>query len=286
MTTWLAPAKVNLTLMVRSAAAGGLHPIRSLMQTIDWGDLVRVTEGEEDHLQVDGADLPTGDDNLVWKAVAALENGIDLARPALRVHLKKHLPVAAGLGGGSADAAAMLAALGRMLDVSPAVLRRVAPHIGSDVPAALAGGSLWVEGFGERTSPFGVLSGFALAVAVPDFPLLTADVYRRWDDMGEPRGSEFPSAALPPGLRRSVSFRNDLEPAALRVRPELGDAISRLSGEWGRPVAMSGSGPSLYGYFMDAEEATAAARQVEKRFAAAVGADLFSGGPTEMTGVT
>ena len=286
MSTWLAPAKVNLTLMVKSPSAVGLHPIRSLMQTIEWGDLLRVTEGEEDHLEVDGADLPTGEDNLVWKAVAALEKAIDPARPPLQVYLKKRLPVAAGLGGGSADAAVILAALGRMLDLSPAVLQRVAPDIGSDVPAALAGGSLWVEGFGERISPFGVLSGFALAVAVPDFSLLTADVYRRWDDLGEPRGTEFPSAALPPALRRSVSFRNDLEPAALRVRPELGDAMSLLSTEWGRPVAMSGSGPSLFGYFMDAEEAGAAARQVEKLFAAAAGADLFSGGPTEMTGVT
>ena len=284
MTTWLAPAKVNLTLMVGSAATGGLHPIQSLMQTLDWGDLLRVDEGEEDQLEVDGADLPAGDDNLVWKAVAALKEGIDLALPPLHVYLEKRIPVAAGLGGGSADAAAMLAALGRLLNLSPAVLRRVAPDIGSDVPAAFAGGSLWVEGFGERLSPFGVLSGFALAVAVPDFPLLTADVYRRWDDLGEPRGSEFPSAALPPALRRSVSIRNDLQPAALRVRPELGDAISLLSKEWGRPVAMSGSGPSLFGYFVDDDEAKAAARQVESRFAAAVGVDLSCDGPTEMTG--
>lgn len=281
MTAWLAPAKVNLTLMVRSIAAGGLHPIQSLMQTLYWGDRLTVTQGEDDHLEIEGAELPAGRDNLVWKAVEALEKGADIARPPLRVHLDKRVPVAAGLGGGSADAATMLAALGRMLDLDPRVLRRVAPHIGSDVPAALRGGSLWVEGFGERVSPFSSLSGFALAVAVPDFPLLTADVYRMWDHLEGPRGSEFPSAALPPPLRRSMPFRNDLQPAALRARPELGDAMHLLSREWGRPVAMSGSGPSLFGYFMDEEEARSASEQVENLFATTVGVDLFSGGPTE-----
>ena len=286
MTTWLAPAKVNLTLMVGSVSAGGLHPIRSLMQTLDWGDRVTITEGEEDHLEIEGADLPTDGENLVWKAVAALERGVDLARPPLRMHLEKRVPVAAGLGGGSADAAAVLAGLGRMLNLDPQVLRRVAPDVGSDVPAALQGGSLWVEGFGERVSVLSSLSGFAVAVAVPDFPLLTADIYQMWDDLGGPRGSEFPSAALPPELRRSGSFRNDLQPAALRVSPELGDAMSLLSREWGRPVAMSGSGPSVFGYFMDEEEARSASEQVENLFAVTAGVDLFPGGPTPDEWVT
>lgn len=283
MTTWLAPAKVNLSLMVRPAAVGGLHPVQSLMQTIDWCDRVTVTEGEEDSLEVKGANLPTGGDNLVWKAVSALEKGIDLARPPLRMSLTKRIPVAAGLGGGSADAAAVLVALGKMLNIAPAALRRAAPDIGSDVSAALEGGSLWVEGFGEKVTPLPSLSGFALAVAVPDYPMLTADVYRMWDNLDGPRGSEFPSAALPPVLRRSGSFRNDLVPAALRIHPDLGDAMNLLSREWGRPVAMSGSGPSFLAYFTDREEAGSAAQEVESVFSAAVGADLFSGGPVEMT---
>lgn len=284
MTTWLAPAKVNLNLMVNSRESNGLHPVRSLMQTFDWCDQITVDESDEDHLEVEGADLYPGRDNLVWKAVAALEAGIESARPPLRVFLKKRIPVAAGLGGGSADAAAMLAALGKLLDISPTKLRRAASQVGSDVTAALVGGSLWVEGFGESVSPHSGLWGFALAVAVADFPLLTTDVYRMWDDLDGPVGPDFPSGALPPVLRDSGPFRNDLQPAALSIRPELGDVMAFLSREWGRPVAMSGSGPSLFGYFIDADEAKAAAREVKVAFSATVGADLLPGGPAEWIG--
>ncbi len=284
MSTWLAPAKVNLTLMVGPRSASGLHPIQSLMQTVDWCDRVTVTEGDEDRLQIQGADLPTGEENLVWKAVEALERETGVDRPPLEVFLEKRIPVAAGLGGGSADAAAVLVALGRMLNLDSDQLRTAAPRVGSDVPAALQGGSLWVEGFGEKVYSMPALSGFALGLAVPDFPLLTADVYRMWDDLEGPRGAQFPSDALPPGLRRSAPIRNDLHPAAVSLLPELGDMMQLLSREWGRPVAMSGSGPSLFSFFMDAEEAIFASQAVEKWFAATVGAALFPGGAREMTG--
>ena len=284
MTTWPAPAKVNLTLMVGARSASGLHPIRSLIQTLDWGDRLTVTEGEEDCLKTTGADLPTGADNLVWKAVAALERETSFSRPPLRFLLEKRIPVAAGLGGGSADAAATLQAVGKMFALDPSALHRAAPRIGSDVPAALVGGSLWVEGFGEKMSPLAALSGFALAVVTPDFPVLTPDVYRMWDDLDEPRGPDFPSSGLPPALRHWAPFRNDLQPAALRIRPELGDLMGYLAREWGRPVGMSGSGPSLFAYFVDAEEAASAASAVGSSFSSAVGVDLFSGGPAERIG--
>lgn len=284
MTTWLAPAKVNLTLRVRPRVASGLHPVNSIMQTVDWCDEVTVTEDEEDQLEVEGADLPTGGDNLVWKAATELERRFDPGRPPLRVVLKKRIPVAAGLGGGSADAAAMLMALGRMLDISPRRLGEVAPCIGSDVPAALVGGSLRVGGLGEKVSPLPPLTGFALGLAVPEFPVLTADVYRKWDELDGPHGTAFPTRALPPVLRAEAPLRNDLQPAALRICPDLGDAITLLSTEWGRPVAMSGSGPALFAYFLDSEEAGSAAREVRSVFGAAVGAELISGGPAELSG--
>ncbi len=286
MRVWLAPAKVNFTLMVGSRSASGLHPVRSLIQTLNWCDRVTVVEGEEDRLEIEGADLPGGGDNLVWKAVTALEREIGVVRPPLEISLEKRIPIGAGLGGGSADAAAVLAALGEMLAIDTKTLRRAAGRIGSDVPAALWGGSLWVEGFGEIVSRLSPLSGFAVAVAAPDFPLLTADVYRMWDDLEEPRGVEFPSGSLPPALRRSFPMRNDLTPAALRLRPELGDLIEAAAGEWGRPVAMSGSGSSLFSFFMDAEEAASAAQAVEKLFSTTVGAHLFPDGPVPEEQVT
>ena len=286
MSTWLAPAKVNLNLMVGGRSSGGLHPIRSLMQTVEWCDRLTVTASDEDHLETNRADLPTGADNLVWKAVAALDAQTRIDRPPLGFVLEKHIPVAAGLGGGSADAAATLAALGKMFDLDQLLLERAASQVGSDVPAALRGGSLWVEGFGEKLTSPPPLSGFALSMAIPRFPVLTAEVYRMWDQMGAPVGPVFPFSALPPALRHAAPFRNDLQPAALRVRPQLGDLMLDLSRRWGRPVAMSGSGPSLFAYFVDASEAAAAAAEAGEDFGVALGADLYPAGPTEKDRVT
>lgn len=284
MTIWTAPAKVNLTLMVGARSASGLHPIRSWFQTVDWGDRLTVAEADQDYLEITGADLPSGPDNLVWKAVDALEQATGVPRPRLRFLLEKRIPVAAGLGGGSADAAAALTALQRLLNTDSATLERVAPRIGSDVPAALRGGSLWVEGFGEKTSPAPSVAGYALGLATPDFPVLTADVYRMWDDLAGPRGASFPTSALPPGLRPYEPFRNDLHPAAVAVRPELGDLMADLAREWGRPVAMSGSGPTLFAYFGDAARAAEAAEAVADQFSFTAGVVPFPGGPTEATG--
>ncbi|MDE0122377.1 MAG: 4-(cytidine 5'-diphospho)-2-C-methyl-D-erythritol kinase [bacterium] len=286
MSAWLAPAKVNLTLMVGARSASGLHPVRSLIQTIDWCDRLTVVEGEEDRLEIEGADLLDGGDNLVWKAIAALEKEAGVRRPPLRITLQKRLPIGAGLGGGSADAAAALTAVGDMLGVSPPRLRNAAAPIGSDVPAALLGGTVWAEGFGEEVTRLPGLSGFGVAVLVPTFPLLTADVYRMWDDMGEPRGREFPSRFLPPSLRRSTPIRNDLTPAALRLRPDLGDLMEAVAGQWERPVAMSGSGSSIFSFFVDVEEAAGAAREVKGLASVAVGADLFPHGPVRDEAVT
>lgn len=286
MSAWLAPAKVNFSLMVGPRSASGLHPVRSLIQTLDWCDRLTLVEAQEDRLEIEGADLPDGEENLVWRAVAALEKEAGLRRPPLRITLQKRLPVGAGLGGGSADAAAVLTALGEMLGVAPVKLQNAAALIGSDVPAALSGGTVWAEGFGEEVARLPGLSGFAVAVVVPHFPLLTADVYRTWDDLSEPRGREFPSRFLPPSLRRSAPIRNDLTPAALRLRPELGDLMEAVAGEWERPVAMSGSGSSLFSFFVDVEEAAGAAQEVEGLASVTVGAGLFPHGPVRDEAVT
>jgi 4-diphosphocytidyl-2-C-methyl-D-erythritol kinase len=100
-----------------------------------------------------------------------------------------------------------------------------------------------------------MVGGYALGIAVPDFELSTPDVYRAWDEIGEPEGPAFPDSALPPGLRTFAPMRNDLQPAAEAIAPELADWRSELANRWGRPVAMSGSGPALFGFFVDEDEA-------------------------------
>lgn len=261
---WEAPAKINLSLELRPRDGQGLHPLRSLVQAIEWNDLLDVSTSDEDQLSIDGADLPDGGDNLVWRAIAELRREVGRDRPAMSLTLTKRIPVAAGLGGGSSDAAAALMAVAGIMRVAPDVAKEVAPRIGADVPFFLHGGSLWAEGYGEQLTPARLPDEYAVAIAVPDFELRTADVYQAWDRLGEPAGQEISQRRLPPKLRSVTTIRNDLTPAAILLRPELGDWIEELSDLWERPALMTGSGPALFAFFEDLDEAEDAARAVPK----------------------
>ena len=262
---WEAPGKVNLSLEVRSPEADGMHPLRSLVQAIEWCDLIEMEEGDEDHLQIDGADLPDDGDNLVWKAISALRQKIGQDRPRLDIKLTKALPVAAGLGGGSSDAAAAMLALAALRKSPVDMVAEVAPTVGADVPFFLVGGTAWIEGYGERITEAKIdTDSWALAIAVPDFDLRTADVYQAWDRLEEPIGPALDGRALPPSLREQGPFRNDLTRAAMALRPELGDWIADVAETWERPVGMSGSGPSLFAFFADIDEAESAVKSLSK----------------------
>lgn len=259
MTQWEAPAKLNLDLRLRQRDSKGMHPLRSVVQTVEWCDLLTVEAGDEDVLHLTGpgaeSDIPDGGDNLVWKAVQALQLA---SRPRLYVVLDKWVAAAAGLGGGSSDAAAMLLALADLLHLGDDTVRAAAEQVGADVPYFLTGGTAVVEGYGEVISPAPPITGLAFAVAVPPFELSTPEVYRRWDDLDGPVGSEVPVAAVPPALRPEGPFRNDLTAAAISIRPELADWMADLGERWGRAVMMSGSGPACFAYFLDEDEATGA----------------------------
>jgi 4-diphosphocytidyl-2-C-methyl-D-erythritol kinase len=268
--TWDAPAKVNLSLEVRSPDSSGMHPLRSLVQTIEWCDRLTMEEAEDDHLDIRGADLPEGGDNLVWKAVAALRQKAERDRPGIKVMklhitLEKSIAVAAGLGGGSADAAAALLALAALTRLDPQILDELAPTVGADVPVLLTGGSVWMEGHGDRLTLASLVPAFSVGVAVPDLFLTSAEVYRRWDQLEYPTGPALEGRALPPALRELAPLRNDLFPAAVAIRPELADWASELARAWERPVAMTGSGPALFAYFADLDEAEQAVRSISPR---------------------
>ncbi len=254
-----APAKVNLLLRVRQRDASGLHPLLSLVQAVDLIDELDARASEEDGLMVEGAELPTGGDNLVWKAVAALRTRVGRTTPALAFHLEKRIPVAAGLGGGSADAAAALLLAARLLEVSDEEVRAVAPSVGGDVPFALLGGLARMEGHGETLTPLRPRrDDFHLAVAVPPFELATAAVYEAWDRLDGPAGPPVAGRDVPPSLRGFEPLSNDLFPAAVTLAPELAEWRDR----WGRAVLLSGSGPALFAFFPGRDEAADAATSV------------------------
>lgn len=254
----LAHAKVNLGLRVGRVRNDGFHPLQSIFQSISWSDRLELETSDDDGITGwGGEDVPDGDDNLAWRAVTAVRRAVG-SDVAVRLRLEKRIPVAAGLGGGSADAAAALHLAGRVLGADPSHLAALAPELGSDVPFCMRGGTAMVTGRGEIVAPLPALVGFGVALVVPPIELATSQVYHTWDAIGEPTGPEVRGPSLPPVLRDHAPLVNDLYRAAAAVAPELDDWRSELEAAWGRPVMMTGSGPTLFAFFVDGEEASAA----------------------------
>lgn len=256
MTTYEAPAKLNLSLLVSPPRSDGYHPLESLVQTVEWCDLLEaeLSEGGTDSIE------PDIDNNLVEKALSRLREVGTV--PPLDVKLVKEIPMEAGLGGGSSDAAAALLAGSELGAVSRSRLEGVAARVGADVPLFLVGGTLMLTGFGEELESVQQLSDFALAVVVPDFGLSTEEVYQRWDALEGPVGDAVVDELLPPSLRGGMPMRNDLLPAARDLEPPLGDFMADVASVWGTAVCLTGSGSACFGYFATVDEASDAATAV------------------------
>ena len=254
-------AKLNLSLRVRPRDRSGLHPLRSLMQSIEWTDLLTLEEAADDDFSVRGLPVPDDESNLAWRALEAVRATASRPGPAA-LTLEKRIPVSAGLGGGSADAAAVLGLAAVRYGLSDEDRDALASALGADVPFCLLGGTCLVEGHGERLTGLPPLGGFVLAVVVPPFEVPTTDAYRRWDDLGGPEGPAVPVGDLPVALRAGEPPANDLLPAAVSLVPELGDWMADLCRSWGQAVLMSGSGPALFGFFPSEDEAAEAAASV------------------------
>jgi 4-diphosphocytidyl-2-C-methyl-D-erythritol kinase len=248
---------LNLALHVFPPRDDGYHPVRSLVQTIDWCDLLTLDEGaDEDTFEITGLEVDP-EDNLVARALQEVRAAAIV--PPLALDLEKRIPPAAGLGGGSSDAAATLRALADLVGVDDSRVAEIASGLGADVALFLTGGTLEVTGIGELVAPARALQSVAFAVAVPEFGLSTAEVYRRWDEMEGPEGEPISDSLLPPALRGGMPMRNDLLPAALDLEPAFGDFISDLRSLWAGAVSMTGSGSGCFAYFVTLEEAIEAA---------------------------
>jgi 4-diphosphocytidyl-2-C-methyl-D-erythritol kinase len=279
VTTYEAPAKLNLSLLVSPPRSDGYHPLASLVQTIDWCDRLSVEPGEgRDELDSDI------EDNLVTRAlVIAREFG---SVPPLSLALDKEIPVAAGLGGGSSDAAATLLAASDFGEVQRELLLAAASRVGADVSLFLTGGTLLMGGVGELIESVRPATGFAVAVVVPEFGMSTKEVYGRWDRLEGPQGDEVPVGLLPPSLRDRMPMRNDLLPAALDVEPLLGDFMADVSAVWETMVCLTGSGSACFGYFASLDEASDAASAVSDLTQEGRGVDLRDHGVDRLGGWT
>lgn len=262
-----APAKLNLCLYVGPRRDDGLHEIRSLFEPLELADELRIIEADADEVICEGIKGP----DLTATALAALrEHGWD--GPRLRIEVTKRVPVAAGLGGGSADAAAVL----RLARGEVEGLRSIAAQIGADVPSQLQPRPCLVAGAGEVIEPAPPPAEHGVVLIPQPQGLPTAAVYAEADRLGSARG-ESELEAIRRRLRDAVdeggsplSYRehlvNDLQAAAISLRPEIEEALHALDEAGAAHAMVTGSGPTAFGLYPTSEEAAAAAAELRSRF--------------------
>jgi 4-diphosphocytidyl-2-C-methyl-D-erythritol kinase len=273
MTVTRAPAKVNLCLYLGGSRDDGLHELRSLFCPLALSDRIVAVDasGEADEVVCPGIEGP----NLAAVALEALR-ARGWKRDPVYVEIDKRIPVAAGLGGGSADAAAML----RLAAGEVGGLEGVAAGLGADVPSQLEPGFALVGGAGERVERLGDPGEFGLVLIPDDVGLRTADVFAEADRLGLGRSAaeldqlevELREAACDGSspLEYAELLVNDLEQAALSLRPEISEALAALEEVGAERALVTGSGPTAYGLFEDIVRADDAAAALPPRYANAI----------------
>lgn len=258
-------AKVNLCLFVGPTRPDGRHELVTVFDSVRLADELVVSESAE----ADGDEVvceTVPGPNLVSDALRELRLA-GWAAPPVRVEIWKRIPVAAGMGGGSSDAAAMLRCARKFAPIGHQVLAGIAPRLGSDVPSQLVPGPSLGTGAGERLTPLPGLAPYAVLVLPQPFALSTPEVYREADRLGCGRsaeelvalGSRIEEAVSGSGLASSPDAAralpeeltvNDLQPAALSLRPELGDVLDAARDAGADRALVCGSGPTVIGLFL------------------------------------
>jgi 4-diphosphocytidyl-2-C-methyl-D-erythritol kinase len=271
-----AHAKVNLDLRVLGVRADGYHELRTVFQTIELHDTLVCTEQPGPFtLKCRTPGVPLDATNLIWKAAAALWTALGRAgeiRDTV-VQIVKKIPVEAGLGGGSADAAAALMALGRLWGGAPiTLLREVGATIGADVPFFLSGGTALGLGRGEEIYPLVDLPPHFVVIVRPPFGVSTAEAYAWYDDdraAGQRENREFQLLPVP-WPTRAAQMINDLEPPVMRRHQEIGTFKQQLRDLGATAAAMSGSGSAVFGLFRSRPAAERAVKPLSRNGAKAL----------------
>ncbi len=269
-TTIRVPAKINLSLDVVGQRPDGYHLLSSIMQAVDLLDEVRLeTTTAEAGIQLssDLSDWKLDDDNTVCRAARSFlrQAGIDAG---LRIHLTKRIPLSAGLGGGSADAAAVLTGLSHLFPgrVTTETLSTLAVAVGADVPYCLVGGTALCEGIGEYVTPLPPFTGHPVLLVKPDFGVATAWVFAHLDrdQLGVRPDNARMIPALAAGDWRQMARTggNVLESVTVSAYPFLQEIKRQLQQAGAAYAAMSGSGPTMFGLFAGAQTRDDAAERL------------------------
>ncbi|MBN2284180.1 MAG: 4-(cytidine 5'-diphospho)-2-C-methyl-D-erythritol kinase [Deltaproteobacteria bacterium] len=266
MITRLAPAKVNLYLKVLGKRADGYHHILTLMQRVGLYDELTFSPGSDGlAVRCPGSELPEDKGNIVHRAARSLFEHVSRS-PGVEITIGKNIPIAAGLGGGSSDAATTLLTLNEMFEFgcSGEELMKIGARIGADVPFFIFGKTAWATGIGERLEPAGDIPALSFLLVNPGFELSTRTVYEGLK-MGLTNGVIQYNMPRFQTLTQVVrGLYNDLERVSIRLHPVISEIKKLLMEHGAIGSLMSGSGPTVFGIFRNEEDTIAAEREVAK----------------------
>ncbi len=265
-------AKINLGLDVVRRRQDGYHEVKMIMQTVDIWDRLTFTRTERKgiELSIDGADLPVGEDNLICKAARLIleEAGIE---EGVAVTLQKNIPIAAGMAGGSTDAAAVFHGFNELFSLSMSMedMMRLGVKIGADVPYCIMGGTALSQGIGEILTPLPAPPECSLVIAKPDISVSTRFVYENLhaDRLVEHPDIDGMAEAIREGNLSGITERmgNVLETVTVREYPVIQEIKRLMKAEGALNALMSGSGPTVFGIFTDRTRALAASEQIRRQ---------------------
>lgn len=264
-------AKINLALDVTGRLPNGYHLVRMIMQTVDLYDVLtfEVLPGQKGVIEIscDKEELSVGTDNLIYKSAAMLFERFDV-EDGVKIHLEKNIPVAAGMAGGSTDAAATFKGINELfsLGLREEEMREMGVKLGADIPYCIMGGTVLAEGIGEVLTPITPVPELCLAIAKPEAGISTKYVYEHLDALEDYPHPDVDGmlSAIEKGDSQGISARlgNVLELVTLPVCPEV-EKIQKVFKENGAAgVLMSGSGPTVFAIFEDKEKAEIAISKV------------------------
>lgn len=271
-TSQKAYAKINIGLDVLRRRSDGYHEVRMIMQTVDLCDdlLFEKTQQPGIVLKTNNDELPVNGDNLICKAAALLfrERGI---KEGVKITLTKRIPITAGMAGGSSDAAATMRGLNELFDMGYSMreLQALGVTLGADIPYCLVGGTMLSEGIGEILTPLPAPPACHLVVAKPDINVSTGFVYGNLhaDTLTEHPDIEGMIAALKTGSLQGITDRlgNVLETVTVKEYPVIEELKELLWSKGAENALMSGSGPTVFGIFVNREEAEKAASAIKEQ---------------------
>lgn len=270
-TTQRAYAKINIGLDVLRRRADGYHEVKMIMQTVDIYDELVLERRKEPgiELRMDNSELPSGGDNLICRAADLLFREKEITG-GVNISLTKRIPIAAGMAGGSADAAAALRGVNELFDLGYSLkeLQALGVGLGADIPYCLAGGTMLSEGIGEILTPLPAPPAAHLVIAKPDINVSTAFVYGNLhaDSLAWHPDIDGMIAALQKGDLDGITGRlgNVLETVTVKAHPVIEQIKELLRKQGAENALMSGSGPTVFGIFKEKETAARAAEAVER----------------------